>query len=45
MENFDENNYSEYKELLQEIDIEFLEIPALNNGEHVPIHVNHNHFL
>jgi hypothetical protein len=38
-------NCREYKELLQDIDIEFLEIPALNNSEHVPIHVNHNNFL
>ena len=38
-------NYSEYKELLQDIDIEFLEVPALNNNEHVPTHINHYHFL
>lgn len=38
-------NYSEHKEQLQDIDIKFLEIPALNNSEHVPIHVNHDHFL
>jgi hypothetical protein len=34
-------NYGDYKELLQDIDTEFLEIPALNDREHVPIHVNH----
>jgi len=38
-------NYNEYEELLQDVDIEFLEIPTLNNSERVPIHVNHNHFL